>query len=62
MFFWEELVDPVTAMIERAIESGTKRIMISDPDANPSYRGVNLIGIWRGTGLARRNSRYSGVI
>ena len=33
--FWDELVDPVIAMITTAIESGTKRIVIADPQRAP---------------------------
>ena len=30
--FWDELVDPVYRMIERAIKAGVKQIVISDPE------------------------------
>jgi len=30
--FWDELVDPVYRMIERAINAGVKQIVISDPE------------------------------
>ena len=33
--FWDELIEPVTNMIARAIESGTKRIIIADPQRAP---------------------------
>lgn len=33
--FWDELVDPVVAMISMAIESGTKQIIIADPQRAP---------------------------
>lgn len=33
--FWDELVDPVITMITTAIESGTKRIVIADPQRAP---------------------------
>lgn len=33
--FWDELVDPVVTMISSAIESGTKRIIIADPQRAP---------------------------
>ena len=41
--FWEELIDPVTGMIERAIESGTERIMISDPRREPFFTVADTI-------------------
>ncbi len=30
--FWDELVDPVYRMIERAIKAGVKQIVVSDPE------------------------------
>ena len=33
--FWDELVDPVMAMITSAIEGGTKRIVIAEPQRAP---------------------------
>ena len=33
--FWDELVTPVVTMISKAIESGTKRIVIADPQRAP---------------------------
>lgn len=30
--FWDELVEPVTAMIDRAVNAGVKHILISDPE------------------------------
>jgi len=33
--FWDELIDPVVAMITAAIESGTKKIIIADPQRAP---------------------------
>ena len=63
--FWEELVDPVTTMIERAIESGTKRIMISDPRREPFFTVANTILSEYGGELVEwrvGNSRHSGVI
>lgn len=33
--FWDELVQPVVTMVSTAIESGTKRIVIADPQRAP---------------------------
>ncbi len=33
--FWDELIDPVVDMVSSAIESGTKRIVIADPQRSP---------------------------
>lgn len=33
--FWDELVDPVVNMISTAVESGTKKIVIADPQRAP---------------------------
>ena len=63
--FWEELVDPVTTMIERAIEGGTKRIMISDPRREPFLTVADTILSEYGGELVEwrvGNSRHSGVI
>ena len=30
--FWDELVKPVSNMVNRAIDAGVKRIMIADPE------------------------------
>jgi predicted nicotinamide N-methyase len=63
--FWEELVDPVTTMIERAIDSGTKRIMISDPRREPFFTVADRILSEYGGELVEwrvGNSRHSGVI
>lgn len=30
--FWDELVEPVTAMIDRAVTAGVKHILVSDPE------------------------------
>lgn len=63
--FWEELVDPVTSMIERAIESGTKRIMISDPRREPFFNVADSILSEYGGELVEwrvGDSRHSGVI
>ena len=30
--FWDELVSPVTSMVNRAVKAGVKRIMIADPE------------------------------
>jgi predicted nicotinamide N-methyase len=63
--FWEELVDPVTTMIEHAIESGTKRIMISDPRREPFFTVADAILSEYGGELVEwrvGSSRHSGVI
>ena len=63
--FWEELVAPVTSMIERAIESGTKRIMISDPRREPFFTMADTILSDFGGELVEwrvGTSRQSGVI
>ena len=63
--FWEELVDPVTSMIERAIESGTKRIMISDPRREPFFNMADsILSEYGGVLVEWRvgDSRHSGVI
>ena len=63
--FWDELVDPVTKMIERALESGTKRIMISDPRREPFFTVVDMILSEHGGEVMDwrvGNSRHSGVI
>ena len=63
--FWEELIDPVTSMIERAIESGTKRIMISDPRREPFFTVADKILSEYGGELVEwrvGDSRHSGVI
>ena len=63
--FWEELVDPVTNMIERAIQSGTKRIMISDPRRQPFFTVADKILSEYGGELVEwrvGSSRHSGVI
>jgi len=63
--FWDELVDPVTSMIEKAIESGTKRIMISDPRREPFFDVADTILSDYGGELVEwrvGDSRHSGVI
>ena len=63
--FWEELIDPVTRMIECAIESGTKRIMISDPRRAPFFSVADTILSEYGGELVEwrvGDSRDSGVI
>ena len=63
--FWDELVDPVAAMIERAIESGTKRIMISDPRRDPFFQMADHILSEYGGELVEwrvADSRQSGVV
>ena len=56
---------PVTSMIERAIESGTKRIMISDPRREPFFTMADTILSDFGGELVEwrvGTSRQSGVI
>lgn len=63
--FWDELVDPVTAMITRAIDSGTKRIMIADPRREPFLHVADTILSEFGGELVEwrvDESRHSGVI
>ena len=36
--FWDELVSPVVNMISTAIESGTKQIVLADPQRAPFLR------------------------
>jgi predicted nicotinamide N-methyase len=63
--FWDELVDPVTSMIEQAIESGTKRILISDPRREPFFNVADTILSDYGGELVEwrvDNSRQSGVV
>jgi predicted nicotinamide N-methyase len=63
--FWDELVDPVTSMIEQAIESGTKRILISDPRREPFFSVADTILSDYGGELVEwrvDNSRQSGVV
>ncbi|MFT4520479.1 MAG: putative nicotinamide N-methyase [Halioglobus sp.] len=35
--FWEELVDPVSNMINRAVKAGVKKIVIADPKRGPFF-------------------------
>lgn len=35
--FWDELVDPVFNMVNRAIEAGVKHIVIADPEREPFF-------------------------
>ena len=63
--FWEELVDPLTSMIERAVDNGTKRIMISDPRREPFFKVADTILSEYGGELVEwrvGDSRHSGVI
>ena len=41
--FWDELIEPVTNMIARAIESGTRRVIIADPQRAPFLRVAETI-------------------
>jgi predicted nicotinamide N-methyase len=38
--FWEELVDPVFNMINRAVKAGVKQIVIADPERSPFFELV----------------------
>jgi predicted nicotinamide N-methyase len=63
--FWEELIDPLTSMIERAVENGPKRIMISDPRREPFFNVADTILSKYGGELVEwrvGDSRHSGVI
>ena len=63
--FWDELVEPVTSMIKQAIESGTKRILISDPRREPFLNVADTILSDYGGELVEwrvGNSRQSGVV
>ena len=33
--FWDELIEPVEAMIDRAVRAGVKHILVSDPERSP---------------------------
>ncbi len=35
--FWDELVDPVSKLINRAIKAGVKQILIADPERAPFF-------------------------
>ena len=35
--FWDELVDPVAAMVKRAVKAGVKHILIADPERSPFF-------------------------
>lgn len=35
--FWDELVDPVTQLVNRAVKAGVKHIMIADPERSPFF-------------------------
>lgn len=35
--FWDEMVKPLLKLIDRAIDSGVKRIMIADPERSPFF-------------------------
>ena len=35
--FWDELVDPVTNMVNRAVKAGVKQILIADPERAPFF-------------------------
>lgn len=35
--FWDELVNPVTNMVNRAVKAGVKKILIADPERSPFF-------------------------
>ncbi len=35
--FWDELVGPVTNMVNRAVKAGVKKILIADPERAPFF-------------------------
>ena len=35
--FWDELVKPVTTMVNRAVKAGVKHILIADPERSPFF-------------------------
>lgn len=35
--FWDELADPVTNMVDRAVTAGVKHILIADPEREPFH-------------------------
>lgn len=35
--FWDELVKPVTNMVNRAVKAGVKQILIADPERSPFF-------------------------
>ncbi len=35
--FWDELVQPVTNMVNRAVKAGVKHILIADPERSPFF-------------------------
>ncbi len=35
--FWDELADPVTNMVNRAVKAGVKHILIADPERSPFH-------------------------
>jgi predicted nicotinamide N-methyase len=35
--FWDELADPVSNLVDRAVEAGVKRILIADPERAPFF-------------------------
>lgn len=35
--FWDELADPVTHMVDRAVTAGVKHILIADPEREPFH-------------------------
>ena len=35
--FWDELVKPVTNMVNRAVQAGVKHILIADPERSPFF-------------------------
>ena len=39
--FWDELVKPVTNMVNRAVKAGVKHILIADPERSPFFEVAN---------------------
>jgi predicted nicotinamide N-methyase len=35
--FWDELAEPVSKLVDRAVEAGVKRILIADPERAPFF-------------------------
>ena len=39
--FWDELAEPVSALVDRAVEAGVKQILIADPERAPFFVMAN---------------------
>jgi predicted nicotinamide N-methyase len=35
--FWDELVDPVAKMVDRAVKAGVKQVLIADPERSTFF-------------------------